>query len=138
MTEQRTAVYVRYRDHVLFKDVDPSALKPLEREAIGFLAHEATDYIQIIWERSVENGSNPAIKTKATGLVILRSDILELKPLNESNIYKAKQGIIDFHEKNRDHDKNFQAHDRPLERAGKEGRYLRSDNKPAYRRGEKA
>jgi hypothetical protein len=68
----------------------------------------------------------------------LRGDILELKPINKNNIYQAKVGIIEPYEKNRYHDKNFQAHDRSLERAGKEGRYLRSDNKPAYRRGEKA
>ena len=138
MSEHRAAIYIKYKDHVLFKDVDPSAFEPFVRETIGWLDHEASDFVRVVWERPAGNGESPIIKQKATGLVILRSDILELKPLNESNIYKAKQRIIDSHEKNRDHDKNFQAHDRSLERAGKEGRYLRSDNKPAYRRGEKA
>jgi hypothetical protein len=83
MTEPRTAVYVRYKDHVLFKDVDPSAFEPFTRETIGWLDYEASDFVRVVWERSVENGSNPATKTKATGLVILKADVLEMRRLNK-------------------------------------------------------
>jgi hypothetical protein len=33
-------VYVRYLDHVLFKDIDPHAMKPQIRETVGWLAEE--------------------------------------------------------------------------------------------------
>jgi hypothetical protein len=138
MLEIGSVVYVRYLDHVLFKDAEPQTFGPFVREAIGWLDYEASDFIRLTWERSVENGSTPVIKTKATGLVVLKADILEMKPINKIKIYQAKVGIIEPHEKNRYHDKNFQAHNKTLERAGKEGRYIRSDNKPAYRRSEKA
>ena len=83
MSEPRTAFYVRYRDHVLFKDVDPSAFGPFVRETIGWLEFEGADFVRLVWERSVENGENPTIKQKATGLVILKSDILEMRRLTK-------------------------------------------------------
>jgi hypothetical protein len=92
MTAQRTAIYVRYRDHVLFKDVDPSAFGPFERETIGWLDCEASDFVRLVWERSVENGENPAIKQKATGLVILKGDILEMSRVGVTNFKRELSG----------------------------------------------
>lgn len=79
-------VYVRYWDHVLFKDVDPRAYGPQVRETVGWLAEDNGDYIRIEWERFVdEHGGTKHrveprnIKQRATGLVILKSCILELR-----------------------------------------------------------
>jgi hypothetical protein len=69
-------VYIRYRDHVLFKDVYPDPYGPCVRETIGWLAEENSDYIKIVWERFAEPLENA--KQQATGLVILRPDILDL------------------------------------------------------------
>ena len=37
MAGKGSLVYIRYRDHVLFKDVDPSLYRPFIRETIGWL-----------------------------------------------------------------------------------------------------
>ena len=79
MTELGTAIYVRYRDHVLFKDVDPGAYRPFVREAIGWLDHEDGDCIRLVWERFAEPTPNGKAKQRASGLVILRNSILELR-----------------------------------------------------------
>jgi len=83
MLEIGSVVYVRYLDHVLFRDAEPQTFGPFVRETIGWLDHEASDFVRLVWERSVENGSNPATKQKATGLVILRGDILEMRRLTK-------------------------------------------------------
>jgi hypothetical protein len=45
-------VYVRYLDHVLFKDMDPAACsEPFVRGTVGRLASENEGAIQVIWER---------------------------------------------------------------------------------------
>lgn len=77
--ELGTAVYVRYRDHVLFKDVDPSAYRPFTREAIGWLEHEDGDCIRLVWERFAEPAPSGGAKQRASGLVIMKSSILELR-----------------------------------------------------------
>jgi len=84
-------VYVRYLDHVLFKDMDPGAYsEPFVRETVGWLASENERAIQLIWERQLGEG---ATRQRATGLVILKANILELKHLNDRYIYKGKQGL---------------------------------------------
>jgi hypothetical protein len=77
-------VYVKYLDHVLFKDIDPHAMKPQIRETVGWLAEENENHIRIEWERfSDEYGRTEHrvelqnVKQRATGLVILKSCILE-------------------------------------------------------------
>lgn len=56
-------------------------MKPQVREAVGWLVYEAPEYIILTWDR---NAGPPTLKggdPKASGLVLLRSDILELKSL---------------------------------------------------------
>ena len=80
-------VYVRYLDHVLFKDVDPGVFsRPFTRETIGWLENEDDDAIQIIWERFAGADSQEKTKQKATGLVILKNCIQEIR-------YLGKEGI---------------------------------------------
>jgi hypothetical protein len=77
-------VYVRYRDHVLYSRMDPAALSPQIREAVGWLIYEAPDYLVISWDRDAGPPSLRGGDPKASGLVLLRSDILELRRLNSS------------------------------------------------------
>lgn len=72
-------VYVRYLDHVLFKDVDLSVYAPSVRETVGWLDSETSDYVKIVWERFAEPDPRGEAKQKATGLVVLKSCILELQ-----------------------------------------------------------
>lgn len=76
-------IYIKYRDHVFFHRSDPLVLLPQVRECIGWLVYNATDYIIVSWDRDV---SGPSIKggdPKASGLVLLRSDILEMRMFDQ-------------------------------------------------------
>jgi hypothetical protein len=66
---------------VLFRDVDPSLYRPFTRECIGWLDYENEEYIRLIWERyAMPNPPNES-KPKATGLVILKKSILEMRKI---------------------------------------------------------
>jgi len=81
MAKLARIVYVRYRDHVLFHRGDPAAMKPQVREAVGWLVGDCQDYVIICWDRDAEPPTLKGGDPKASGLVILRSDVLELRSL---------------------------------------------------------
>lgn len=74
-------VYVRYHDHVLYNRGDPALMKPQVREAVGWLVYECADYIIMAWDRDAGPPTLRGGDPKATGLVVLRTDILELKKI---------------------------------------------------------
>ena len=51
MAKPKSLVYVRYEDHVLYHQGDPTAMKPQTRECVGWLVYEGNDYIIICWDR---------------------------------------------------------------------------------------
>ena len=82
MTETNvTLVYVRYLDHVLFSRCSPLIMKPQIRETIGWLVYECNDFITLSWDRDAEPPTLKGGDSKASGLVLLKSDILEFKKL---------------------------------------------------------
>jgi hypothetical protein len=56
-------------------------MKPQIREAVGWLNHECADYIILSWDRDSEPPTLHGGDPKASGLVLLKSDILEFKKL---------------------------------------------------------
>lgn len=74
-------VCARYRDHVFFSRCDPTFMKPQIRETVGWLVYECEDYIIVSWDREVDRFTLKGGDPKASGLVLLRSDILELRTL---------------------------------------------------------
>jgi hypothetical protein len=74
-------VLVRYRDHILFRNLDPSGLKPQLRETVGWLARESEEAVLILWDRGLEGLPHGRSEDRASGLVILRGDIVELRRL---------------------------------------------------------
>lgn len=74
-------VYIRYLDHVLFNRSDPLALKPETRETVGWLLYECDDYVIVCWDCDAGPPSLKNHDPKATGLVILRPLVLELRRL---------------------------------------------------------
>ena len=81
MTSPRigSLVCVRYLDHVLFRDADPSQYRPWAREAVGWLDYEDQESIRIIWERFAMPDPPNEAKPRATGLVILKKTIVEVR-----------------------------------------------------------
>lgn len=71
--------YIKYRDHVLFKKCNHSDMKPSVREIVGWLVLETGEAIYICCDRSVE--PLPFEKPSGSGLVILKSDVLERREI---------------------------------------------------------
>jgi hypothetical protein len=76
-------VLVRYRDHILFRNLDPLGLKPQLRETVGWLARESEEAVLILWDRGLEGLPHGRSEDRASGLVILRGDIIELRRLKD-------------------------------------------------------
>ena len=74
-------VYVRYLDHVLFNRCPTSVVKPQIREAVGWLNYECENYIILSWDRDAEPPTLKGGDAKASGLVLLKTGILEFKKL---------------------------------------------------------
>jgi hypothetical protein len=95
-------IFVRYLDHVLYNRNLAVALKPQIREAVGWLVYDCELYLILSWDRDAEPPTLHGGDPKASGLVLLKSDILDLQlfmvglqplPENYELNLKSKQGI---------------------------------------------
>ena len=64
---------------MLFKDSDPTLYRPWTRECVGWLDYEDDKHIRIVWERFAMPDPPGEAKIRASGLVILREAILEMR-----------------------------------------------------------
>lgn len=80
-----SVVYVRYKDHVLFKNIQQPIADAIERETIGWLTKQDTEIILIEHDRTIPNAQIPS--SSGSGLIILKSCIIEIRelPLQESS-----------------------------------------------------
>jgi len=74
-------IYVRYQDHVLYNRSSALSMQPQVREAVGWLVYEAEQYIILSWDRDAAPPTLHGGDLKASGLVLLRSDIVEFRRL---------------------------------------------------------
>ena len=81
LSEFRGLIFIRYLDHVLFNRSSALIHKPQVREAIGWLVYECEQYVTIVWDRDAETPTLKGGDQKASGLVLLKLDILELKKI---------------------------------------------------------
>ena len=79
--EFKGLIFVRYLDHVVFNRVSALAMKPQVRETVGWLVYECDYYITLTWDRDAEPPTLKGGDPKASGLVLLKSDMLEFKKL---------------------------------------------------------
>jgi hypothetical protein len=77
-------VYIRYKDHVLFKNILQPMEKAMERETIGWLSKENNEIILVEHDRTMPNAELSS--GKSNGLIILKNCILEIRklPLQEN------------------------------------------------------
>jgi len=78
-------IVVRYVDHVLYNRVSALAMQPQIREAVGWLVYECEQYVTLAWDHDAQPPSLHGGDPKASGLVLLKSDILELKKLDAAS-----------------------------------------------------
>jgi len=75
-------LYVRYKDHVFYKNIVQPDPEAIERETVGWLAHETQDIILIEHDRTIQR--KDISSGKSNGIIILRSCILEIVPLQNN------------------------------------------------------
>jgi hypothetical protein len=71
-------IYVRYRDHVQYNRSLALMMKPQSREAVGWLIYDCDQYIILSWDKDADPPTLKGGDPKASGLVLLRSDIKRL------------------------------------------------------------
>ena len=75
-------VFVRYRDHVKGRTMDPLIVSPQLRECVAWLAYECSDYLTLVMDRSTGPKMPKSGDSDAQVLCLLRSDITEFRRLS--------------------------------------------------------
>jgi len=76
-------VYVRYQDHVLFKNTSEPVSEVADRETVGWLTHENPEHICIEHDRTIEQLQ--FARGTGSGVVLLKSCIREIRVLPLQN-----------------------------------------------------
>ena len=87
-----TLTYVIYRDHVEFRNSNSITMRPCVRETIGWKAFENSEAICICSDLPAKPLEN--LKTKESGLLILKSDIIELIDITFDNCFICNRRFI--------------------------------------------
>ena len=74
-------VLIRYLDHVLFRGVDHRKQNPIERETVGWIAKQNEAAVWLLWDRATRNSPQERSEPQECGLVILRRNIVEMRPI---------------------------------------------------------
>jgi len=77
-------VYIRYKDHVLFRNAAKPLKDAVERETVGWLTQENEELVCVQHDRTVE--SIHYSSDTASGLVLLKSCVLEIRVLPLQNL----------------------------------------------------
>jgi hypothetical protein len=85
-----SAVYIRYKDHVIFKNLLQPLTEAVERETMGWLTKQNEEVILLEQDRATQIPSS-----KRNGIVILKNCIQEIQQLPELglnlNCQRSKQ-----------------------------------------------
>ncbi|MDQ1280662.1 MAG: hypothetical protein QG670_1925 [Thermoproteota archaeon] len=72
-------VYIKYKDHILFKHVNPRLyFDVVKREAVGWMIYETNEFLCILNDRSVQPIPNEACES---GFSLLKSNIIETREI---------------------------------------------------------
>ena len=85
-------IHVFYRDHLEYKNSNSITLYPPVREAIGWLSSENSEAICLCYDRLAKPFPNH--KTRESGLLILKNDILEIIYIDFDNCFNCNRNFI--------------------------------------------
>ena len=68
-------VRIEYIDHVIVSNYDPTKYKPIVREAIGRIVEETSDYIVLVWERSLMFQGKEEVMPES-GMILVKKLVL--------------------------------------------------------------
>ncbi|MGD6810501.1 MAG: hypothetical protein ACQCN3_12450 [Candidatus Bathyarchaeia archaeon] len=83
------AVYVRYKDHAFFKNVQAPAAEAIIRETLGWIKKENDEVMLIECDRPLLQGYSGF-----NGVVVLKSCIISMVPLNFEHILNCQSPVI--------------------------------------------
>jgi hypothetical protein len=72
-----SAVYVRYKDHVLYKNIEQPIAEAVEHETIGWLTKQTDEIMLIEHDRTIPNAQIPS--GRGNGVIVLKSCIVEIR-----------------------------------------------------------
>jgi len=81
--QKGSVVYIRYLDHVLYRNTPKPIKKATERETLGWLTDIDDEVIHIENDRTLDE--LPYSSGSGSGFVLLRSCILEIRKLSLQN-----------------------------------------------------
>ena len=81
MNEKPSPVYVRYNDHVEFRNTDPSLYRHSVREAVGWLVGETDEDLFLLCEKSVK--PLPSERPPRLSFTILKSEVVEMRRIKK-------------------------------------------------------
>lgn len=76
-------LYVRYKDHVIYKNIIEPAPEAVERETVGWLIHQNEEILLIEHDRTIQRQGISS--GKGNGVIILKSCVLEVRPLQKNS-----------------------------------------------------
>ena len=88
-------LYIKYEDHVLFKNCNPTEMDSTTRELVGWLTFETSNKICICYDKPVDPLPN---EKRESGFVILKNDILEIIELQPNNPFKQTK-LVGYRQK---------------------------------------
>jgi hypothetical protein len=83
------AVYVRYRDHVFFRNVEAPAVEAIMREALGWVREENDEVMLIECDRPL-----PECRSGFNGVVVVKSCIVSMVSLNFEHVLNCPHTIV--------------------------------------------
>jgi hypothetical protein len=119
-------IFVRYRDHVLFNRSSALMMQPQIREAVGWLIYDCDLYIIVAWDKDAQPPTLHGGDPKASGLVLLKSDILELQTLKICPLLLQKTSNWSLNRKQPIQDSEFAL--RPSERKTHRAKSSKGEN----------
>ena len=80
---ERSVVYIRYLDHVLYRNIVEPVMEAAERETVGWLTHQNEELVHLELDRNFDELQ--CSSGHGSGLVILRKCIIEIRVLPLQN-----------------------------------------------------
>ena len=74
-----SAVYIRYKDHVIFKNIAQPVAEAAERETVGWLTKQNGEIMLIEHDRTIQSPRTSS--GQGNGIIILKSCVLEMRLL---------------------------------------------------------
>ena len=119
-------IFVRYRDHVLYNRCSALMMQPQIREAVGWLIYDCDLFITLAWDKDAQPPTLHGGDPKASGLVLLKSDILELQKLKVCPLLLQKSSNWSLNRKQPIQDSEFAF--RPSERKTHRAKSSKGEN----------